>query len=32
VFANRQQMPIMEAVWPLTMLYWGPLGLVFSKM
>ncbi len=22
-------MGIMEAVWPLTMLYWGPLGLVF---
>ena len=27
--ARRQPMAIMEAVWPLTMLYWGPLGLLF---
>ncbi|MFM0239196.1 DUF4396 domain-containing protein [Paraburkholderia phytofirmans] len=26
---QRQHMKIMEAVWPLTMLYWGPLGLIF---
>lgn len=25
---RRQPMAIMEAVWPLTMLYWGPLGLM----
>ena len=25
---RRQRMAVMEAVWPLTMLYWGPLGLV----
>ncbi len=25
----RQKMRIMEAVWPLTILYWGPLGLIF---
>lgn len=25
---RRQHMGIMEAVWPLTVLYWGPLGLV----
>lgn len=29
VAARRQPMAIMEAVWPLTMLYWGPLGLLF---
>jgi hypothetical protein len=26
---RRQHMAIMEAVWPLTLLYWGPLGLLF---
>ena len=26
---RRQNMGVMEAVWPLTMLYWGPLGLPF---
>ena len=26
---RRQKMGVMEAVWPLTMLYWGPLGLPF---
>jgi hypothetical protein len=26
---RRQHMAIMEAVWPLTMLYWGPIGLLF---
>ena len=26
---RRKPMGIMDAVWPLTMLYWGPLGLVF---
>ena len=26
---RRQPMAIMDAVWPLTMLYWGPIGLVF---
>lgn len=26
---RRQAMGIMEAVWPLTMLYWGPVGLFF---
>lgn len=25
---RRQPMAIMEAVWPLTMLYWGPFGLI----
>jgi hypothetical protein len=29
VAGRRQPMAIMEAVWPLTMLYWGPLGLLF---
>jgi len=24
---RRQKMAIMDAVWPLTLLYWGPLGL-----
>jgi len=27
VLGRRQKMTIMDAVWPLTMLYWGPLGL-----
>ncbi len=26
---HRQKMAIMSVVWPLTMLYWGPLGLFF---
>ncbi|MGQ7932424.1 DUF4396 domain-containing protein [Paraburkholderia sp. D1E] len=26
---RRQHMKIMELVWPLTMLYWGPVGLIF---
>lgn len=26
---RRQSMKIMEVVWPLTLLYWGPLGLPF---
>jgi hypothetical protein len=26
---RRQPMGVMEAVWPLTLLYWGPLGLPF---
>ena len=29
VLGRRQSMAIMDAVWPLTMLYWGPLGLIF---
>ena len=29
VLGRRQPMGIMDAVWPLTMLYWGPVGLVF---
>jgi hypothetical protein len=29
LLGKRQHMAIMEAVWPLTMLYWGPLGLLF---
>jgi len=29
VLNRRQHMAIMDTVWPLTMLYWGPLGLVF---
>ncbi|MBE7209903.1 MAG: DUF4396 domain-containing protein [Gluconacetobacter diazotrophicus] len=29
VLRRRQPMAIMDAVWPLTMLYWGPPGLVF---
>lgn len=29
LLGRRQHMAVMEAVWPLTMLYWGPLGLVF---
>lgn len=27
--ARRHHMAIMDAVWPLTMLYWGPVGLIF---
>lgn len=26
---RRQPMKIMEVVWPLTMLYWGPIGAIF---
>ena len=29
LLGHRQSMWIMEAVWPLTLLYWGPLGLPF---
>jgi hypothetical protein len=29
LLGRRQHMAIMNAVWPLTMLYWGPLGLIF---
>jgi Domain of unknown function (DUF4396) len=29
VAGRRQAMPITNVVWPLTMLYWGPLGLPF---
>jgi hypothetical protein len=29
LLGRRQHMAIMEAVWPLTMLYWGPVGVVF---
>jgi hypothetical protein len=29
VLGHRQPMAIMNAVWPLTMLYWGPLGFLF---
>jgi hypothetical protein len=29
LIGRRQHMAIMDAVWPLTMLYWGPLGLLF---
>ncbi|RKR38635.1 DUF4396 domain-containing protein [Paraburkholderia sp. BL17N1] len=29
VCARRQRMKIMEIVWPLTMLYLGPIGLIF---
>ncbi len=29
LIGRRQPMGVMEAVWPLTMLYWGPLGLPF---
>lgn len=28
VLGRRQHMAIMEAVWPLTILYWGPIGLI----
>lgn len=27
VAGNRQQMPVMAWVWPVTALYWGPIGL-----
>lgn len=29
LLGHRQHMGVMEAVWPLTMLYWGPVGLIF---
>ena len=29
LLGRRQKMGVMDAVWPLTMLYWGPLGLPF---
>jgi hypothetical protein len=29
LLGRRQHMAIMDAVWPLTMLYWGPAGLPF---
>lgn len=29
VMGRRQPMVIMDVVWPLTLLYWGPLGLLF---
>jgi hypothetical protein len=29
LLGRRQPMGVMEAVWPLTVLYWGPLGLAF---
>lgn len=29
LLGRRQHMAVMEAVWPLTMLYWGPIGLPF---
>ena len=29
LLGRRQHMAIMEAVWPLTVLYWGPVGLIF---
>jgi hypothetical protein len=29
LLGRRQKMAIMNAVWPLTMLYWGPAGLLF---
>ena len=29
LIGRRQPMGVMEAVWPLTLLYWGPLGLPF---
>ncbi|NOG69537.1 DUF4396 domain-containing protein [Roseicella sp. DB1501] len=29
LLGRRQRMWIMEVVWPLTLLYWGPLGLPF---
>ncbi len=29
LLGRRQHMAIMDAVWPLTMLYWGPVGLLF---
>ncbi|WP_250537390.1 DUF4396 domain-containing protein [Caballeronia sp. AZ10_KS36] len=29
LLGHRQPMAIMSVVWPLTMLYWGPIGLIF---
>ena len=29
LLGRRQPMGVMDAVWPLTLLYWGPLGLPF---
>lgn len=29
LLGRRQNMRIMEAAWPLTILYWGPIGLLF---
>ncbi|MBW0445567.1 DUF4396 domain-containing protein [bacterium M00.F.Ca.ET.228.01.1.1] len=29
VAGHKQPMPIMSVVWPLTVLYWGPAGLIF---
>ncbi|GAB0118099.1 DUF4396 domain-containing protein [Acidisoma sp. 7E03] len=29
LLGRRQPMAIMNAVWPLTLLYWGPIGLLF---
>ena len=29
LLGHRQGMKVMEVVWPLTLLYWGPLGLPF---
>jgi len=29
LLGRRQSMGVMDAVWPMTMLYWGPLGLPF---
>jgi hypothetical protein len=29
LLGRRQHMGVMEAVWPLTMLYWGPVGLIW---
>lgn len=29
LLGRRQHMAVMDAVWPLTMLYWGPAGLLF---
>jgi hypothetical protein len=29
LLGRRQSMGVMDAVWPLTLLYWGPLGLPF---
>jgi hypothetical protein len=31
LLGRRQHMAIMEAVWPLTLLYWGPVGFVFYR-
>ena len=29
LLGQRQNMRVMEAAWPLTILYWGPIGLLF---